>query len=274
MAIITLADLQAFGGGAISTYTLAQLNKAVDAVNLLLPRYCHRTFDYAVYYSWIRGTGGRLLPVPNYPIANVHQATYVTDLAMAVECVSATGSFAYGSLNNNTHTLLLALQGGVDAFAGPALDLTAIADMAALDVAVTALSPTLITTPMVEGLPVAVKPFGAVPLLSPNVLYLELPSGTEECSFSDRVLEKSMGSWPKSTSYVYVQYEGGYTTMPDDLQTLACRIAIDLLALSQLNPVLSSERLGDWSWTAGSDIQSLLGKYKEELDSWRRILPC
>ena len=273
MAIITVADLKAFSGSAADKYDAAQLAKAVAAINLLLPRQCHRVFDLAIYHTWMFGRGAEALPMPNYPITQVYQATSQTISAMQVNCVSATGNQANASLNSAAKTLFLTLQGGVGAFAGPAIDLTSLATMALLKVAIEVLSPTLTATVMQEGIPSALKPLGAVPFLSPAVLYLELPVDSEDCTFSDRVLWKSIGRWPGENTLTYVWYEAGYSTMPDDLQTLACRIAMDLLELSQTSYLLNSERLGDWSWTVRPEIQELLARYRQEINSWRRIEP-
>lgn len=78
---------------------------------------------------------------------------------------------------------------------------------------------------------------------------------------------------PGDMQDVRVDYTGGYSTIPDDLATAAAALTAALYRRSSRDTSLQSERLGDYSWTAGGNsVESLSPDAARLLARFRRIL--
>lgn len=80
------------------------------------------------------------------------------------------------------------------------------------------------------------------------------------------------GGFPPGFQSVRVQYEGGYTDIPDDLQHAVCELVQLIAATKGANPLMQSETLDRYSYTRAAE--SAMGQIswvsKQTLQSYRQ----
>jgi len=71
----------------------------------------------------------------------------------------------------------------------------------------------------------------------------------------------------QTNRYHKVLYNGGYTTIPEDLQEIATKAVVDLYQSRKADMTLQSEKIGDYSYTRGSssEVTNIVKSYKSIL---------
>lgn len=72
------------------------------------------------------------------------------------------------------------------------------------------------------------------------------------------------------TQNVYLEYTGGYTTVPADVEAACLTLVQWLYSQTRKDPHLTSERLGDYQWTAKGD-SGFMRELETRLDQYRRF---
>ncbi len=77
----------------------------------------------------------------------------------------------------------------------------------------------------------------------------------------------------KHRSIVYVDYTGGFATIPADLEQIAIEIVGTVFKKRKLNENVKSEKIGDYEYTLGGgvDVNSAVIARAAELNLWRRL---
>ena len=70
---------------------------------------------------------------------------------------------------------------------------------------------------------------------------------------------------------IRVQYNAGYTSIPDDLEFLARRLVIEAFKAKD-NPGIKSERVGNWSVTFSKSLLFDNPMYSNILDKYKRVV--
>jgi len=76
--------------------------------------------------------------------------------------------------------------------------------------------------------------------------------------------------FPVGTQNIYVEYTGGYTTVPADVEAACLTLVQWMYSQTRKDPHLTSERLGDYQWTAKTD-SGFMKELEKRLDQYRRM---
>lgn len=77
--------------------------------------------------------------------------------------------------------------------------------------------------------------------------------------------------FPRGTQNIYVEYTAGYTSCPADLELICHEIIAWMYYSGRRDPGLTSERLGDYGWSASGGANDYLANLHKRLMSYRRI---
>jgi len=279
-ALTTLTNLKAYlGVGDTDDDTL--LENLIDRATAFVESYCDRKIMERDFYEWHDGPGGRILQITNWPINRVYvvasgvanafriEATVSTDLFNTVSNINdefmlyrmdSSGTVTSNTtwdLTNTEYNTTTKLIAGIDAQTGwDATQTTNISSrwlhqVAGIDVSGTSFSFTY-------------------------------PSNTEQVFRVDRdsgcVYLRRDPSWPEdhydgpnlpsTRSSVLVHYQGGFTTVPADVEQACIEVAAQFYERREHDSNLQSESLGDYSYSLRGpeegleSIQRLLQPYK------------
>jgi hypothetical protein len=67
-----------------------------------------------------------------------------------------------------------------------------------------------------------------------------------------------------------VEYTGGYSTIPADVEAACLQLVQWMYKQTRRDPGLSSERLGDYQWTAKAD-SGFMKELERRLAQYRRV---
>jgi hypothetical protein len=71
---------------------------------------------------------------------------------------------------------------------------------------------------------------------------------------------------------LWVKYNAGFATIPDDLKLLAARYALYLYYTSAIDPTMTGERIGDYSYTRMGTTGDQVGALMSQIMRWKRQL--
>ena len=276
-ALTTLAKVKTYLGIA-NTDSNTILTRIINSVTAGIENYCGRKFKARAYTMERQdGGGSNFLYVNNYPIISVERVATTTTGALQIKCTdtgaySATASItrSSGSLPANTH-LKLSILGGSNA-GDNSLALATYTTLTTLAAAGTALTGWDVSV---------VGDYGA--WASTELIII----GSSECKgttltmevpyerLSNYLIDQEEGSifygigFSEAYKNVYLDYNGGYATIPADLEQTAIEIISDVFESRGINANLKSEKIGDYSYTLG-DIQTAVASKADQLAIWKR----
>jgi hypothetical protein len=270
LSLITLANWRTLTGIVIGDVSDAKAQAALDAATAMIESYCGRTFALANYSEWLRG-GGRMLILPQYPIEGLLRLTDQQSDAIDIGCTA--GDELTSSVAITNGSLCLNIIGGASE-GQDVLTLSAYADMDALITAINLLGGWSASVTD-EGPPKGLWPVmyqlvagGTIRLsqagLQVNVDSIDAENGVLKCSFV-------LAPW------VWVEWQGGYSAIPKDIQAACAGLTVDLLSQLPADSSMQSERLGDYQYsrfarsTPTPDDPGMCGPYLITLDRYRRI---
>lgn len=269
--------------GITVTTSDALLTQIINAASAGIETYCGRKFKNRAYTQEAYvGDRTREVMVDNWPIVSVERVAIGRVGALQVKCTStdafsATASIVRsgGGLPANTG-LKLSIHGGAlggDNTISFATDTTL--------TAVAAASP--------AGWSISViSDFGKwastelIPVGSREALLSQIVMDVPDDRLCDWQLDEPegiiyfSGGFPKGFNNIYVDYNGGFETIPADLEQIAISIVGDIFNSRDINKNLKSEKIGDYSYTlgggtSGMDMASVVANYSGSLDFYKRI---
>lgn len=276
-ALTSLAQVKAYMGVTATTND-AVFARLINAVSAAIETYCDRKFKARAYTMERQdGNGQYVLYVRNYPIISVERVATSTAGALQVKCTdtgaySATCSItrSSGSLPANTH-LKLSILGGTNA-GDTSLALGTYATMTTL--AAKIVETTGWTATVVSGYAVWASTelitIGSSECLN-TFRTMEVPDERLD-NYGMNQVEGSIfyggrfGQWYKN---IYLDYNGGYATIPADLEQTAIEITSDVFESRKVNANLKSEKIGDYSYSLG-DIKTAVSGKSDQLAQWKR----
>jgi len=230
MSIIDLATYRSLTNTNASDGMDTYVTSLIPVVQSEIESYCDRTFDLTRYSQWFHYDGSRLIVLPEYPVENILGVYYPARVA-TVTCtgynisvtptsivVTSDVNFASNTFLFSINTNLTMLQAAIEV-AYPAITID-------IDSGYELMSSLLLRTG--SGLELT----GAV----------RLDTNLRLQDRSDRVVEIAYNTpfiMTYSNDYIYndellIVWNGGYTTMPKELQMAAAMIIKDYLAQSKL----------------------------------------
>jgi len=276
-ALTSLAKVKAYMG-ITDTATDAVLAQLINAVSLAIERYCDRKFKSRSYTMERQdGSGSNIIFVKNYPIVSIERIATATTGALQIKC-SDTGAYSAtceitrstGSLPANTH-LKLVIHGGDNAGTN-SLAFSTYTNLTTLAAAVNALTGWEAT--VLSGFAAYDSTefvcIGASECLN-SIRTLEVPDGR----LSDYQMNQAEGSifyeggFARYYKNIYIDYHGGYVTIPHDLEQIAIELVSDLYESRNTNKSLKSEKIGDYSYTLG-EIKTAIESKADQLAVWKR----
>jgi hypothetical protein len=270
------------------------LTRLVLAASGEIEHYCQRRFLSQNYLYWMDGIGGRnddLAPflgfmqlpedphsramwLPNYPVTAVRRVTINLRDALTVSNSSTDAAYATVMADSDAGQLTLTVVGGANS-GSSTLAYATCTTVGAMVSAINALGAGWIATAAVNS---AAWPSTEIrPMMSAGCLNLnytlqapDLPVGDCDVDMDSGRLWRASG-WPQGVRNVFVDYTGGYTTVPSEIvQTVIelCKRAYDMI---ENDENLKSESFAGYSWASRSALEKG-ADLQEKLALHRRII--
>jgi hypothetical protein len=272
-ALVTLAQLKNWLG-ITSTDDDVILEDAIDRATSIIETHCDRKLKSRVFYEFVMPQGERTVTVDNYPIVSIDTIAYGSAISMTIESDSASTDVLATVENNGTN-----------------IRLRKVASDGTSTTATLALSDYLTTSAIVNYINASVSGWSAT--LTENAysfsLYRFGGRGVIDapCNFEyprDNVSEyrvdystglihliadrfpgirsddASANRFPSGFYPVFVQYTAGFETVPADLQQVCIEVAADLYRERKQDKTITSESLGDYSYTQAGVAELLEGR--------------
>ncbi len=275
-ALTSLANIKGYLGIS-GTDDDDLLTRLINSSTFAIEAYCNRKFKSRAYTMERQdGNGQGIFYVKNYPIVSIERIATSTAGALQVQCTdtdaySATVSIIRSAdpLPANT-AMRLSIHGGTNdgdtdlAFS----TYTTLTTLTAQINATTGWSATVIgdygkwaSTELIT--------IGASEALS--IKTLEVPdTRLDTYSYDER---DGSVRWSTVEGYrnIYIDYNGGYATIPEDLEQICIEVVSDVFGSRGTNSNLKSEKIGDYSYTLG-EVKTAVSNKADQLSVWRQLV--
>jgi len=271
--LITLARAKRAFAVAPTEYDTT-LQELIYAVSAAIQAHCHRSFASATHDELYDGPGDFTMLLNQYPIIDVIRVSSLPSAVMTVQNADdGTNSRASVRVTSTGVTLLRAASGveteNTVTFA-EAVTLTALVD------AIVALGSgwsAEVSADYANSASADLLPMGARSCLGGwvgiDAMTTELTVDGQDAFIGIVSVTEGFSAGRQN---VRVKYTAGYATVPEDVQ-LACALAVaDNFHRLERDGSLTSERLGDYSWSAGverrelsPDVRNILARYRDHV---------
>jgi hypothetical protein len=280
-ALTSLANLKAWIGVTVSTYD-AVLESAIDRATAMVESYCDRQLKARTQYEWQMPNGERSLVVDHGPIVSINTVAFGRQTSFSVTSDTAStdvlATVGFDGTTFRLHKVTAAGSASTNTIAVSSYPATT--QLVDQINGVSGWSATLTRNAYTQSL----HRFGGrgvtdavceVHFPRDNVAEYEVEYDIGVVHVTvDRFPTTRPGAganrFPRGFFPVFVEYVGGYETIPDDLEQVAIEIAADLYRDRLRDSTMTSESLGDYNYTR-TDTAALLAQYRERLDAYRRI---
>ena len=258
-ALATVATFRSITGIAVADLADATVEDLLNAASDVIEGYCQRNFIGRAYREFLDGTGEPYLLLKQRPVSAITRVCTGQYAALQVTFTLANSSNASVTVDEAGTTMTLrSVTSAV--VTSNALDLTAAANdtIGELATVITALAGWTATAtagyaeyPSIDLWQIV----GAYCMDTPLMLAI---AGLPESEFDlapSRGELRLLGAWRSGYRNVLVEYTAGYGTAagdaPEDVQAVCVELARGIGDFAQANGLLTGERLGPYSWTAG-----------------------
>jgi hypothetical protein len=268
----SLSRLKEYLNISVSTFD-TKLTNMLSAASRAAERYCDAKLVSAARTEYHNGRGTHYLTLDAYPV------TASPKISLAASCVEIQNTTAYEATVKVDSGVMTLTRNGSDS----SLTLSSYATIDLLVAAIIALGNGWTAS--------AINEYGDYPASrirdTQGVLEAREYEATVElfAPFTGRQRNNLVSGvvvteceLPFGYQNVKAEYTGGYTTVPDDLQTAVCDIAAALYRQSVRDATLKSEKLGDYSYTnfdgmtaTAGQLQSLSPLAVQLLAPYRRV---
>lgn len=247
------------------------LERLIDSASARVESLCERKFASRSYAEYYDGTGTSELYLDYWPVTAIARLSLGREYGLGIRCTASGATWA--SIRNDGTNLILIY----DTASGTTttnLALGTYTTITLLAAAITATgSWTVVDLSKGTWLTADLCQTPALYALD-EYAYLELPYKAESAwrfeSDTGRLILENGASFTGGKQNIYIEYTAGYSTIPFDLEETAHALVARMYAETRRDAGLSSERLGDYAWTAkegGEPEKELLSK----LQNYRRI---
>lgn len=287
-ALTSLANLQSYLGVSSGSDDTIQ-EKCIDRATAAIERHIGRNIMSRAYVLWLdcRGTGR--LRLPHYPVVSLNFVGYGARDAIAVSSDSSAADIETCVSVEPKASSLVAVTVRVARVASTGAAASSTVDGATYDAtsevatqldAVTG----VVATSMEDHASKHLHRFGPVNLVGTGTCYMTVPdrNAVEWLCDHDRGMldivrlqrywpeDGHGGKLPAAWQSVCVDYTGGYATVPDDVEQACLRAAAFLYRNRKRDEGVSSESLGDYSYTL-RDTGTLKSMLDDDLAGWKEI---
>ncbi len=259
--LITTAQAKVYLGIASSDTTQdAKLAAMITAASRAIEKYCDvDSFDSQVRTEYHSGKGNSYLYLRSAPITAVSRVGTAPTTVLTITNTATTNQIARVSYDGTNLTLNRTAGGTVAA--AQTLSVATYTTISTLAAAVTALGNgwTGTVDATYAGWPSSeLRSIQGAMDASHNGTGAELELYVRE--LTDYRINATTGTlygyFPLGLYNVRVDYTGGYSTIPEDLQQAACAYVAALFRISSVDRTLQSEKIGDYSYTTATHILS------------------
>ena len=263
--LVTCADVARYIGVSIADTTVkAKIDAMVTQVSAAVERHCDRVFSEVTYKHWFDGNGTRVLRLNQYPVTRVYQMSSSTQDLIRL---SYTGSAPEAFTSCDGVTLTLTATTPVDI----TLASYATATLLKAEIETNTGWSASIYNGMDAFDTTKIKPFSGYVKGAGDELNLVIPEDASEARMSEGSEFLLEGCFPCGYLNIFVWYKAGYPagSIPADLQMVVTRIVADVYASSSRAPGMREEKLGDYSYKLGGDINSTVENYAAALSEFK-----
>jgi hypothetical protein len=264
-SLVSLATLKAFLG-ITSTTDDTVLEYSIDRASALIQRYCARNFVSQRYYEWHDTYGADRVALRHNPVENVRFVGVGGDNVISVDSTISTDIACTISVNDTHVHLFRAASNGQES----STTLTFASHDSTVEMATQISATTGFSASALLNVKSAYMRKMAGRDLKQQTALLEAP--TE--GLTDYAIDYDRGIVYGPTLRRYqgflVDYNGGFASVPYDVEQAATSIATRLYRGRKRDNGVASESLGGYSYSlrSGSEIEM---EEKSMLDGWRRL---
>lgn len=237
----------------VNEYLIEQL---IDAATAWMETLCDRQFMSRDYTEFYDGNGSRHLFVNHYPLTKVSRLSIGRESLLGVRCTASGATWASIMSDGTILTLTYDDSSGTTS---TTLAYATYATISALAAQIDATSgwESLSMGDFDDYLTVDIIDQPAHYALS-EYAYIEGPADAEagyrwETGNGRLILS---ADFPTGNQNIFVEYTGGYATVPADLELACLEVVQSLYNRTRRDADLASERLGDYGWTAKTGLNS------------------
>lgn len=282
-ALTSLGSLKTWLGISVSTYD-AVLESSIDRATSLIESFCDRRLVARTHYEWAIPRGERTFQVKHAPIVAINTVAFGHRLGLTVTSDSASTDVLATVGFDGTEVRLRKIDSSGTASTATISVATYPTTSAIVDYvngSVAGWSATLSTNAYARSL----YRFGGRGVIDAPCL-IEYPGDNVSAYEIEQDLglihivadrfpgiredDATANRFPRGFFPVFVEYEGGLETIPDDLEQACIEIAADLYRERLVDTTVVSESLGDYNYTRTSPAD-LLQKRSRLLEAYREI---
>lgn len=282
-ALTSLANLKSFLG-ITSTTDDVILEKCIDRATAIIESHCDRKLKARTFYEFLMPEGDKTVRTEEHPINSIDTISYGSQTSFSIS--SDTGStdvIATVGFDGTTLRLYKVTSGGSESTSSLLASsyATTSALVTQINSSVSGWSATLTKNAYTRSL----YRFGGRGVIDADCT-LEFPRDnvseyrvdfdtgrihiTEDRFPGIREDDAMANRFPHGFFPVFVQYNAGYSTVPDDLEQVALEISGDIFRERLQDRTLVSENLGEYSYTQAV-IADLLAERTAKLDHYKEI---
>lgn len=264
-ALVTLANLKTWLGITATTDD-SVLEFSIDRASDYIRRYCARNFVSARYYEWKDTYGADRIALRNNPITNVRFVGVGGDNVLSVSSTVASDITVTVSVNDvHVHLFRVASNGQETSTTLTYASHDTTGEMATAISATTGFS----ATALINVKSAYLRKLAGIDLKKQTGL-LEAPTDALTDYATD--YDRGIIYGPTLSRYqgILVDYNGGYDTIPYDIQEATMEISTRFYRGRKRDPGLASESLGGYSYSTRSTAE-IDSSTKMILDGYRRL---
>lgn len=282
-ALTSLTSLKSWMG-LTGTSDDSVLESAIDRSSDIIELYCDRKFKSRTFYEFAQPNGERTVTVDNVPINSINTVAYGSSLTFSITSdTSSTDVLATVGNDGNEIRLRKVESDGTTTTSTVAFSSYATTSLIVnqINSGVSGWSATLNKNAYARSL----YRFGGRGVIDApcnleyprdNVSEYRVDSDTGKIHIivdrfpGIRSDNASSNRFPTGFYPVFVEYDAGYSVIPDDLEQVAIEIAADLYRERKQDRTLSGESLGDYNYSRIPVTELLLSRW-EKLQPYRDI---
>ncbi len=250
----------------------ALLANVIDRASAEIESICGRYFNTANYSRWYDGNSNRELYLDHWPVTAVTRVSVGRFNALGITCSSTSMTFTTARVASSS---LILIQADSSGSSSNTLSFSTYTTITTLAAAVNALGSGWAALGSSYG-DYLTADLTETPAMFCLNNYAYLPHPYE--SLTDYKWDEDSGRLYYSYGFVsgsqniYVEYTGGYTTVPYDVEQACLMLVASEYFGTQRDPALQSEKLGDYAWSAKSGGDGgFRDQLKQRLEKHMRI---
>lgn len=282
-ALTSLANLKEWLGISASTYD-SELEASIDRATAIIETYCDRKLKSRTHREFVMPEGGRTVALSHFPIVSVKTVAFGPAIAFSISSDTGTTD-VLATVENDGDNLKLVK---IDASGAETTNTVAFSTRKTTSELVTHINASVsgwTASLNANAYTYSLYRFGGRGVIN-AVCNLEYPKDniSEYRMDVDRALihmrvdsfptfnsdDRDTNRFPRGFFPVFVEYEAGYATVPDDLERACIEIAAEMYQTRQQDRSVSSETLGDYTYSRQQQA-ALLEERAQLLDGYRNV---